>query len=244
MAKKRLLTAGGLGDAAMSYAKIFSTHAPFHISDCPNIEVTHITHIRGKGEFATAIKDFYTSQGIKATIKFRKKVAEQVVDREDFDHYLGTHWFAKNVGDEESWEINPNPPLTYESVTCPKTLISPVAGVFGNRGFSLDMLALIDAEDIGYVGKIKNENGYFDKFKGENYINKTTMEEFVNLICSCETFIGQSGFSALLAAMAGKKVYMVSEGQPTLNRVHPDWDVTYIESISDYLTKINAIPQA
>lgn len=214
-----LLTSGGLGDASMSFAKIFSKDSPFDINE--NINLTHITNVRGEGSFAESILQFYESQSIKTTIQldhkgggFRKK------HRNEYDHYLGTHWDATNGEDESSWEINPFPPIKYEYIPGKDIFINPSSGLCVNTGSMVD----------DKVDKFKKDNS--GRAIHINDTPKDTIFDLINNICSSNIIISHEGFCSFLGAMANKKVFVIPRVSLD-NRQHPDWNMTRVKDISD-----------
>ena len=100
-----LLTAGGFGDAALSFAKI---HARFS-DKLQDIKVTHVsTNFGYDDRLMPMVKDFYSSQNIDSDVFVIPDWNWKEQNRKDFDFYLGTSWYADNAGAEKSWEINPN----------------------------------------------------------------------------------------------------------------------------------------
>ena len=227
----KLLTGGGLGDAAMSYAKLYSPYAPF--ANKP-IEDLHVTHVEVPGNLIPTIEKFYKSQNINTDV-FKIDSWQWLSDNiSKYDYYLGTHWSRENVGDPDSWEIEPFPPIVFDKIRTFKTVLCPSSGRSSNRKFSKDDILKFDFDDLVYIGTGDKENlEFFDGLSGISFLNKTDLWQAIDIICGCDIFIGQSGFLSFLAAMAKKKVYMVSEGQSSIYRVHPKWDVTYINNLSE-----------
>lgn len=233
----KLLTSGGLGDTVLSYAKIFSKHAPFD-ANSTQFKVTHITNKRGAGTFANSISEFYASQNIQVRIQFDVKGERyRRANRHKYDYYLGTHWLTSNIKDEDSWEINPFPPIRYTEQENSDIIISPFGGWNQSRKTGIDNILKIDSPRISYIGKQIPENyrRLFDNLEGTNLINKLTTQDFVNIIGSCNIVISQDGFPGFLGAMCRKKVFIFDhiDGLTTKDRCHPEWDTKVIYRVED-----------
>ena len=225
----QILTTGGFGDAAMSLAKMYSKDAPF---DPRSI---HLTHARIRKPLSDAISEFYTSQGISHRVLQIPDWSWKKRNRRHYDHYLGSSWHPRNINDEVTWEINPLPPLKFD-VQDVDLVINPISGRLANRRFSKEQMERYVKEcdrKITVIGKAPQEYADFvDKLPVQSLLNKTTIKESVDVICSCHTLVGNPGFVVYLACMAGKKVISTREKNWISNKYfHPDWDVKFIRSL-------------
>jgi len=236
----KILTGGGFGDAAMSIGKLYSKEAPYNL----DLSEIYLTHVEVPKDLLPSISSFYKTQNINHITKQIPSWGWRSNHRKEFDYYLGSHWMKDNVGDESTWEINPFPPLKYDYINNIKTLVAIGGGRPNSpilRGFTEEQIIELDTcyKDIIFVGKSNDEFYKNYKFKNINMINKTTIEQLVNYICSCKNFIGYLGFSLLLAGLANKKIFGVktnigSHGNDGWDyRIHPKWDVTEIKNIKN-----------
>lgn len=230
----KLLTGGGFGDAAMSIGKLYSKDAPF--SHPISFE---LTHIETKGSnLLPAIKDFYDCQNIENKVFEIENWDVQKKIRDNYHYELGTHWFKDNVGSESTWEINPFPPLVYDKVNV-KTIINIGGGRIGApgaRGFSLEEIIQFDNQctNLTFVGKTSNPFYEEYKFNNTNLVNKTSVKELVDLVCSCDTYVGYAGFALFLAGLANKNIYGFKTGGDGWDyRVHPKWKVKQVSNVNE-----------
>jgi len=221
------ITAGGFGDSAMSYAKLKAIEH----GEC----IIH--HLTRHSNLKDPIEAFYKSQDINGEVFIVDDSNSWCLHNKDnYDSYLGTHWFAKN-DIIESWEINPFPEFKYTEIENIDIVINPFSGVNDHSG--IEEVELIEFckhhDNVTLVGKAYD--GY-EVPNSNNKINKTEIDELVNIICSSNIFIGVEGFSCFVAAMAKKKVFAIPRagqgGTGLDNRQHPKWDLTRIQSIKDY----------
>lgn len=226
-----LLTSGGIGDAVFSYAKLYSSKAPFDIREQP-YWLTHLTNIRGAGVSDRSISRFYTSQGVPHSVVCTPGAAWREQHRSEFDHYLGTAWDATNGGDESSWDIEPYPPLIYTHIPDVDILLSPFSAY--NKGRKINLKELIYfGEKVYKQGRTITLAGWADQafidalgnLPFKNMLN-TDMITMINLVCSASTIISNIGFTSILGCAAGKQVFSVGI-HPVNNKdyYHPQWNV-------------------
>ena len=82
---------------------------------------------------------------------------------------------------------------------------------------------------IGYL-----EPNLANKFELPNvisHLNQGTIQDIVNLICSCNVYIGIEGFALCLAGMKNKTVYarIIHNNGP----IDPDWNLIQINSLEE-----------
>ena len=231
----KLLTGGGFGDAAMSVGKLYSKNAPFEVL----LDNIILTHIEVGNSLLPAIREFYKSQGITAVVTEIPNWDAKTKIRKENDYYLGTHWSEHNVGAETTWEINPFPPLVFDTVEAGQTVVHISSGRKDKfRGFSKEDIIELDNRYKNLIFTGKSEDKFYNeyKFNNKNMVNKTTIKDLVDIICSCEIFIGYAGFALYLAGLANKDVYGIKHwGDGWEYRVHPKWRVKEIKSIKDIL---------
>ena len=241
----KLYTNGGLGDAVMSLAKI---HAKYSSKEIKDIK---LTHIRGRQDkLNEVIREFYDSQGIQNQIVSIPKVyfnnEADKSDIKDLGTFLGMGWSEKNSdGDPDSWEINPFPKINTKSVTFseeppthkPYILLHPSSGSHKNMKW-------FDEDELGnflkkYPDTIITGSSEFSSFISlvgfrNNYYNKTSITELINIISSVDIIIATEGFVPYIGAMLKKKVYCLSENMPAIiERKHPAWDFHLINGLED-----------
>lgn len=234
----RLLTSGGLGDAAMSFAKAERLDVPRHKFE--------IYHARARKDgLDDAIVSFYETQGISSKIiktecpTSKEKHTGRVLDEwvvenyKKYDYYLGTHWSTENGSDLPSWQISPFPQIKYSRVDGLTVIINPSSGGSQAARKSFDRKDVESFMEMYpktcLVGR--GNEVYYEEFPN-SYFNKTTMEELVNMIASSNVVITPEGFVAYFAAMCGKKVFVKSENAESIHRrKHPSWDMTIVEGL-------------
>tara|TARA_R110000765_G_scaffold16182_3_gene45818 strand:- start:3853 stop:4548 length:696 start_codon:yes stop_codon:yes gene_type:complete len=227
----KLLTGGGFGDAAMSIGKLYSKDAPFNHP----LEF-NLTHVEVGNTLLPAISDFYKTQGIKANVFEIDNWDVKETIRSKYDYYLGTHWSENNIGDESSWEINPFPPLIYDKVET-GTVVNVSSGRRDKfRGFTKEEIIQLDNQynNLIFIGKSNDE--FFNRynFNNNNLVNKTTVKQLVDVVCSCDVYIGFAGFALFLAGLANKDIYGFRDaGDGWEYRVHPSWRVNQVKGIQD-----------
>lgn len=207
----KLLTGGGLGDAAMAFAKLHGSYAT-------NIKLTHVeTHFN----LLDSIREFYDSQGINSQVIQIPSWQWKIDNEKKYDAWVDTNWEG----------INPFPPIKYNQQPA-DILICPASGRNSNRQYSRTELEKIDSERVTYVGQI----GLVDGLKGNSLLGITTIKQLIDLICSANTIIAFEGFIAYLGAMAGKKVFVKRRNMNAIKkRKHPDWDFHIIDQVDQIL---------
>ena len=229
----KLLCNGGCGDACMVYAKLFSKDCPFTLDQQYTLHHTEVHRT-----LLPAISSFYRTQHINAYVdKIDNWQQYLKLYRKDYTYLLDTSWQGINEA-EPCWEINPKAPLIYEKQQDIEVLVAPFAGRDATRTFTFDDIKALHAKHgkrVHYIGKGNTTTtNVIQSIVGDlSLINITSMQELVNLICSCDVLVGHSGFCVFLAGLAQKKVYCVSEGRPTQIRVHPSWNVQYIKTLNE-----------
>jgi len=228
----KLLTGGGFGDAAMSIGKLYSSSCPFKHPIGFNL-----THVEVGNSLLLAISEFYKTQKINATVREIDNWNYKESIRHEYDYYLGTHWSENNIGDESSWEINPFPPLVYDTVEDIDLVINISSGRKQKfRGFDKNDIIKLDTNysNITFIGQ-SNDRFFSDyNFKNTNLVNKTSVKQLVDIICSCNTYIGYAGFALYLAGLANKQIFGFRDsGDGWEYRVHPLWKVKQVQTIKD-----------
>jgi len=236
----KLLTSGGLGDAAMSFAKAEALGI-----DRKEYKIYH-ARIR-EDKLDNPIVDFYSSQGIDSEIlrlpvNNDKRHLAHILDdwlienKDSYDHYLGTHWSSNNGGDSrlDSWEINPCPKVYYTKIEDIDIIINPSSGGVSAAKKEIskdDFCDFMNAfPETAIIGKGEET---FDEYIN-NYYNKTNMFYLINLIASSNIVITPEGFTAYFAAMSGKKVFVMSQNIGAIHkRKHPDWDMHIVDNLKE-----------
>jgi hypothetical protein len=235
----KLLTGGGLGDAALSLAKLYSKDLPFKL-ELGNTKITHITNVKGKGTHDISIPEFYKSQGINSEVilaptgpDLKNKI------RPEYAYYLGTGWDELNGGDERSWKIEPFPPLVYENMKA-DIVISPFAAWDLSRTVtSKEMKEFVSKipqdRNITYVGKVPNEMvSLFEEFRGESFLNQVGVKHLIDFVCSANTIVAHVGFISILGGLANKKVLTFgNHGANRRDLYHPEWNMKCNKRLND-----------
>lgn len=225
------LTGGGLGDAAMSVAKLWSESNPVN-----NLDDILLTHVETHAVLIPSIRNFYKSQQIHALVKEIPNWDWLTENRKKYDYWLGTHW-SEQDGYEKSWEINPFPPIHYsEFIPNIDILLSPFAGRLGNRNFTVDDINKFQKNhDVTLAGWCNQDFAEQITNKSKrSFINRTTISELVDLIGSSNTVIAPEGFVVYLAGMLGKEVFILDKNIEAITyRVHPKWNVKIIKNLQE-----------
>jgi len=228
----KLLTGGGLGDAMIAMAKFYSR---FVLEDC------QVTHGVSHRQWINNIQSLYNYQEIKCKVEYTIWREEIETKSKIHDYFLHTTWNAKIHEDEilkyfpEDWEIEPFPPLKYNKRQDVDIVISPVACMeFKRKLNDSSLMKLADriskTNHITYVGHGRPMNHY----PGTSLINKTTIPELVDIICSANVVIGAEGLVTWLGAMADKKVFMQIDNLPGIKRrQHPKWNIALFNDMRE-----------
>ena len=106
-------------------------------------------------------------------------------------------------------------------------LISPTAGRDNDRGFSWhqinDFCNNSPYKKIGLIGQTHN---VYDSIRAVNLINKTSIQETLNLIAEAKYVIAPAGFVSIVAASMNKHVFTKEHIDAELIRkayYHPEW---------------------
>jgi hypothetical protein len=231
MVKINLLTSGGLGDAAMSFAKI---HARF--SDY--LDKIFVTHIRVRDDnLYDTIHEFYNTQEIKNEVIKVPSWDWQPQNRNKYDFFLGNNWTKENHNDESSWKIKSFPQIKYSKIEGIFTLLNPSSGGVkeGTKYFNKKKVEdfLEKHPETILIGR-GNEKNYEDI--PNSLYNKTSISELVNLIASADTVISPEGFVAYFAGMCGKRVFVKNDNTEAIyKRKHPDWNMNLVSGVEEIL---------
>jgi hypothetical protein len=240
----KVITAGGLGDAAMALAKIHGK--PELVSELSDLEITHV-RMRDDSLYG-AISDFYSSQGIQNKVirldvdvnlshghRISKMVEWKVENKNNFIYSIGTGWSDNQYADEDCWEINPFPDIKYTKRNDVSVVINPSSGgtdavkkEFSNSEIKKFVEKYPESIIIGRGNNVELES------VGNSLYNKTSMQELIDIIASSQIVISPEGFVAYLGAMCGKKVLVKNQNLPAIEkRKHPDWDFSLINSMDN-----------
>lgn len=233
-----LYTAGGFGDAAMSFAKAEALNIPR--------SEYKIFHARIRNDnLDSVILDFYKSVDVDAEI-LRFPVEGKIHPGQELlewglnnwknyaDKYLGTHWSSDCGNGLVSWEIEPFPLINYKKIENVKCLVSPESG--GSRdpkSFDINsVFQFVEKTPESFI--IGNGKESLYETHDKSFYNKTSVSELVNLIASSDVVISPEGFIAYFAAMCGKTVYCKSDNMPAIKRNrHPSWNFNIVKSLGE-----------
>ena len=235
----KLLTAGGMGDSVLSYCKLWSSKAPFNMNK-DKIELVHVTNERGGERFRRSIQEWYESQGISARVDLAPKgLGYYNANRCKYDYYLGAGIGAYNGGDERSWPVSSLPKIKFNQLSWPRTVITPFSGYNSNRSISVDMLSrfmnrhphhwitLIGWSPIDYSQL--NDHGA----QLHNMLNRTEVQDVVDIVCSANVVIGCTGFITILAAAAGIETFSIKEPNVPMAHFHSKWNARYVNTMDE-----------
>ncbi len=235
----KVLASGGLGDALMSYCKMKSPRCPFDIDD------VEITHVEVPTTLLSAINQFYVSQDLVVDVKnIPNWDYYHDVLKHKFDYVLGSTWDGNRDKDDTgftTWEIEPFPKFKTPDIEQRKhkILVAVGAGRRANRKFRVADVYGFDSKhanhdyDIAYTG-IVCDSSYYNGLRKSNFVNKlSSVVDLIGMILKADIVISHAGFVTYLAGAARKKVFCVSEGTSSDIRTHPEWDVTYIQTLED-----------
>ena len=241
----RVFTSGGLGDAAMAYAKMDKILVPFTV-----------THAEPHKEVLSVISEFYSSQGIEAEVVFPPR-GTKIFYRKyqaEFDLTFGSPWHGRGSFPKDDYEINPFPKIKFTPIPFTDIVIQVSAGKDMSRGIPpqhiIQFARKYPERKISLVGRAPSDYEEVNEPNIESFVNLTLMNQFISLICSAQLFIGAAGFGAYIACMAGVKSFIVPEycnnfrlGSQGFNLesrdyisgnyLHPSRPYTLISSISE-----------
>jgi len=224
----RFLTAGGLGDAVISYGKVcFDKNA-------------HLIHVHRNGILTKEIDEFYAYQNLSHEVI----VADfdwGENNKNKWDKELAPYWHGK----EDGLEINPFPKLNYKKVDV-DIVLSPFAGQRRNRIMDIGELEKL-IEGIGnrkitYIGsgrKVDDLDDIIKRSNGVNLISQTSLTEAVDIICSTNSIIAPEGFVIYMGGIARRKTFAYNHNITAIHdRGHPDWKIKIFDNLSELIKLI------
>jgi len=229
---------GGLGDAAMMVAKLYSKNSPVKKKD------VLLTHTMRPLKLLPAINAFYLYHEINHLVVPVTTDADIENYTNIADYQIGPGWRAESEGDPISWETDPfvdsivNVKNNDKGLTDIDIIISPYAGRNSTRRFSVNSIKnFINKHNkeykIGLVGTC--EPGDLPAFNIENcfnYMNTTSIPQAMSLIHNAKIIIGHPGFIVYVAGLSRKKIYSTKEPNWE-KRYHPDWYVDFITDLDE-----------
>lgn len=218
---KNILSGGGLGDAALIYAQLYNMNF--------EKEEYFLTHYMHKKPLMNAVDEFYSSQNINHEIK-------KIDDPKWYDK--NKHKYDIIIYTLEKQKMCAFPEFNITKQSHYNVLIAPVAGrnndrIFFNNEIN-NFIKNNSNKKMALVGKGNVNLNYYDYV--DNYLNKTTISEVLNLIYSSDVIISPGGFIAIVGGLMGKKVFTKELRQITRNDYyHPEWNNQFINNLNEVI---------
>lgn len=229
----KYLAGGGLGDASLTYARLYTNPYIKNDEDC------HLTYQVCKGTdevLKEQIRYLFDSQNVNHDIVVVPSW-NNALDPKNFDYILEGGWSGKGWQNESNcWEINPFPAFRYKYIPNVKNVLVISSGRNLNRMFEYDsVINFLKKYPETILAGMSTDKRIITLQGKNNLVNKTSFDVFVNLLCSSTNVIGQSGFCVYFGGMAGKKVFYVSEGLPSIVNIHPKWNTVQINDLQEVI---------
>ena len=219
----KMVSGGGLGDAAMIFAALNSNESPVN----PFTDNYIIDHVEVPDKLLFLIEGFYRYQKIKSQVFQINSWDWLKNNRSSYDYFVSTHWNG-NDDFEKGWRINPFPVINYRKIDDIDVVVFPSAGRNGNRKFDEDSLyGFAMSEKRSRIVRHSLSDG------DRKVLFVSGIERLVDVICSANVVIGHAGFNTFLAGMANKEVFMVPEKPASDMRKDPFWKVTEINCLEE-----------
>jgi hypothetical protein len=220
----KTLSSGGLGDAAMAYAKLVKF----------DDEINH-THVMLNNKLLKPVADFFDSQKIKSKVIQIPNLDWKIHNRKKFDIILDV--YADNKKKSDSIEINPFPGFNIGKKDYQYDIvISPSSGRDNERFFTIneiyDFIRRTSYLKTVLIGT-ENNGERFDGLGVHNLINKTNIGESIDIISSCKYVITPSGFVSFIGCMLNKCVF-TKENRHDIRRIyyHKKWNNVFINNLN------------
>lgn len=217
----KIFVEGGLGDAVMICARIKTMNL--------NGEVLHVTTSR-RANLRDPIEHLYHYYDIDAKVEIMSmKERQPYLKDPSFSHILGSHWKFKNDYCRDLSEINPFPHKSSANSGY-DVLINVSSGFDRSRKFTpKDVKDYVSKSDrrIVIVGQSKLN---YDIPGATNFVNNTSLEEYVDLLRNTPVTITHGGFACYQAGLAGRKVFYVPE-YCSSRYIHPKWNTKKIRNL-------------
>lgn len=225
---KTVLGGGGLGDAAMLYSKLLNLNIP--------IEDIELTHVEVPKILIPKIKEFYDTQNLTSTVLQIDNYRDWMnVNKDNYDIFVDTSAYGENM--YPHIEIIPFPELNINNSYDFDIVVSPSAGKYSERNFGIqEIMNLIKKNNdkkIVLIGTVNN-SVMFDGLGITNLLNKTSIQEALNIIAGSEYVIAPSGFISFIGCMMKKNVFS-KDGRKEIeeNYYHNDWNNKFIKTLKE-----------
>lgn len=233
---RNFLSSGGLGDAVMTLGKLRS---PQLIN-----ESIHLLHAHLSGLLLKELDAFYTYQNIDHEIIKISSWSWIKENKSTYEKELFSTWHAT----EDGIEINPFPKIIHKQIET-DIVLSPFAGQRRDRLLNIKeiekFIGDIDSNrKITYIGSTGGKNidalrDVIDHSNGIDLIDKTTLTEVIDIICSAKSVIAPEGFVVYMGGMAGRRVFSYNYNVVAIKeRAHPSWNIGLFDNLNELRNKI------
>ena len=230
----KALICGGMGDSLIGFVKLQSKFSIEEIKN--NIEITHVDiyNILFK-----SIANFYKSQEINYQLLKIDSWDWLKNQQENYDIIIADNSWNGNTNN--SYLRNKiNPEIKYYHLPNIDIVLHPVAGRNMNRRIPFDDIfefckntPLKDICIIGWIEK-QYETQLLTLSNVNTFLNESgTLIDILNLVCSCNIYIGNEGFSFILANIMKKNVY--TRSLHNNNIADPTWNYTIINNLNSII---------
>ena len=225
----KVLGTGGLGDVIIEFVKLQNKFSIEEIQN--NIELTHaeIYDI-----LFPSMEAFYRSQEIKyyKTIKVYSWDWLKGQDK-NYDIVFSNHYW--DAREETAWLRNKlNPYIKFDKIENVTIVLQIVGGRNWNRRIPIneviDFCQNNQDKIIHLIGYLEpNLTNKLELSNVISHLNQGTIKNIIDLICSCNAYIGIEGFSLVLAGMMNKKIY--ARTIHNWHAVDPVWNLEEINNL-------------
>ena len=210
--KKSVVSSGGLGDAVLIFARLQQLYGNDYT----------LTHVMIKQKLLGVVQEFYNSQGISADVKKIDDWGWLKNNKMNYDYH------AKIIDSPDWDQISPSPKyILNNSNENFDIVISPTAGRDNDRCFKLNELrTFCEKNNRIRIVLVGQTNNIYDGLNVVNLINKTTIQETLDIIAGCSIVIAPAGFISIIGASMNKMVYTKKHHNNDLIKrtyYHPKW---------------------
>ena len=242
---------GGLGDALIGYAKLHSADCPFNIQK-DDIKIVRFASIELLKE---EIEKFYELQGLTVDTRYVDTITDVIHSVGTLDYKIvgDIHGCIEDDNVVNNWKINPFPPINVTQIVKKhEIVISPTAGreakIIGVKTGGSNK-RILNVKQLYDFAKKTNKKvtliGWADELYARelsslpvdyNLINKTSLQEAIDIVASADVNIVHDGFMSFLSGMLGKKTYVNTNNDAHRVRLyHPRWNITFYKDLGEII---------
>ena len=207
MEKIKVKVGKNLGDQLLYFSKLQNIFSLKEMQE--QVKIYYYNPLFGEKSLET-VKDFWRIQGVE--IEHVDPPYEK--DKNQYTYYFGNPR-CQPVHETHFIYTKPYPELIFDKQENYDIIIQLVGGIGLDRIISYnqvkDFIFKHKEKNIKIIGLAPKglEDKINNKFAPVSLLNKTTFKEYMNICCSCNTYIGTIGFGYFLAATQRKKCFIV-----------------------------------